>query len=181
MGSRHQSRIGPPGGTAVRHRFGDAHRAQPGAGGVGWFLLHAASAVRNGRAFLFSGVSEAGKTTISRLAPPDVTLLTDEISYVRPGPQGFLAFGTPFAGELGTPGENIAAPIAAVSFSARTGAFPPPCPSAGGALSVAQHAVLCHDAGLVEQMFQTACEFVSRVPAYELTFKPVADVWEVIQ
>ena len=50
----------------------------------GGFLVHAASAVRNGRAFLFSGVSGAGKTTISRLAPPDVVLLTDEISYVRP-------------------------------------------------------------------------------------------------
>jgi len=49
----------------------------------GGFLVHAASAVRKGRAFLFSGVSGAGKTTISRLAPPDVVLLTDEISYVR--------------------------------------------------------------------------------------------------
>jgi hypothetical protein len=54
----------------------------------GGFLVHAASAVRNGRAFLFSGVSGAGKTTISRLAPPDVVLLTDEISYVRPREQG---------------------------------------------------------------------------------------------
>jgi hypothetical protein len=50
---------------------------------AGGFLVHAASAVRNGRAFLFAGVSGAGKTTISRLAPPDVALLTDEISYVR--------------------------------------------------------------------------------------------------
>ena len=39
----------------------------------GGFLVHSASAVRNGRAFLFSGISGAGKTTISRLAPPDVT------------------------------------------------------------------------------------------------------------
>jgi hypothetical protein len=54
----------------------------------GGFLMHAASAVRNGRAFLFCGVSGAGKTTISRLAPPDVVLLTDEISYVRPREQG---------------------------------------------------------------------------------------------
>jgi hypothetical protein len=43
----------------------------------GGFLLHSASAIRNGKAFLFAGVSEAGKTTISRLAPPDATLLTD--------------------------------------------------------------------------------------------------------
>ncbi len=49
----------------------------------GGFLVHAASAVRNGRAYLFAGVSGAGKTTIARLAPPDVALLTDEVSYVR--------------------------------------------------------------------------------------------------
>jgi organic radical activating enzyme len=47
----------------------------------GGFLLHGASAIRHGRAFLFSGVSGAGKTTISRLAPSDAILLTDEISY----------------------------------------------------------------------------------------------------
>jgi ABC-type multidrug transport system ATPase subunit len=38
----------------------------------GGFLLHASSAIRNGSAFLFSGVSGAGKTTMARLAPPDV-------------------------------------------------------------------------------------------------------------
>ena len=37
----------------------------------GGFLAHSASAIRNGKAFLFAGVSGAGKTTISRLAPPE--------------------------------------------------------------------------------------------------------------
>ena len=64
----------------------------------GGFLAHSASAIRNGKAFLFAGVSEAGKTTISRLAPPNATLLTDEISYVRRQSAGYVAFGTPFAG-----------------------------------------------------------------------------------
>ena len=73
----------------------------------GGLLVHAASAVRNGRAFLFAGVSGAGKTTISRLAPPDATLLTDEISYLRREGEGYVAYGTPFAGELAKPGENV--------------------------------------------------------------------------
>jgi hypothetical protein len=62
----------------------------------GGFLVHAASAIRGGKAFLFSGVSGAGKTTISRLAPPDATLLTDEISYVRREGNRYMACGTPF-------------------------------------------------------------------------------------
>ena len=49
----------------------------------GGLLVHGASVVRNGRAFVFAGISGTGKTTISRLAPEDVTLLTDEISYIR--------------------------------------------------------------------------------------------------
>ena len=49
----------------------------------GGFLLHASSAIRNQKAFLFSGLSEAGKTTMARLAPADAVLLTDEASYVR--------------------------------------------------------------------------------------------------
>ena len=60
----------------------------------GGFLVHAASAVRNGRAFVFAGVSGAGKTTLARLAPPDVTLLTDEISYVRDTGYGTRDTGT---------------------------------------------------------------------------------------
>src|SRR5260370_37735698 len=89
----------------------------------GGFLLHAASAICDGRAYLFSGVSGAGKTTMTRLAPADITLLTDEISYVpprdvrpsdvRPSDHGYHAFGTPFAGELAKAGENCAAPVSA--------------------------------------------------------------------
>ena len=75
----------------------------------GGFLLHSASAIRNGKAFLFAGVSGAGKTTISRLAPADATLLTDEISYVRKQNDGYVAFGTPFTGELAKLGENVRA------------------------------------------------------------------------
>lgn len=89
----------------------------------GGFLLHAASAICDGRAFLFSGVSGAGKTTMTRIATANVTLLTDEISYVRPGAVGdaqpgaaYRAFGTPFAGELAKAGENTSAPIAALFF-----------------------------------------------------------------
>ena len=40
----------------------------------GGFLLHAASAICDGQAFLFSGVSGAGKTTMTRLAPSEITL-----------------------------------------------------------------------------------------------------------
>src|SRR5208337_3527181 len=77
----------------------------------GGFQVHASSAIRNHRAFLFAGVSGAGKTTTVRLAPPDAVILTDEISYVRRTKNGYCAYGTPFAGELARPGANASAPV----------------------------------------------------------------------
>jgi hypothetical protein len=65
----------------------------------GGLLLHSASAIRNGSAFLFAGRSGAGKTTLSRHAPADACLLSDEVSYVRRSGEIFVAWGTPFTGE----------------------------------------------------------------------------------
>jgi hypothetical protein len=149
----------------------------------GGFLLHAASAIRGGRAFIFSGVSGAGKTTISRLAPSDVTLLTDEISYVREMAAGYQAFGTPFAGELGRPGENLAAPVAALYFLAQGSAdVARPLASSSAAQRLLRNILFfADDRALVEKLFRAACDFVSRVPVYELTFRPGAEVWELIR
>ncbi|MGC2495621.1 hypothetical protein [Candidatus Binatus sp.] len=149
----------------------------------GGFLVHSASAVRNGRAFLFSGVSGAGKTTISRLAPPDVTLLTDEISYVRRFGERYDACGTPFAGDLGRAGENISAPIVGLyllvqgrhNVASRIGA-------ADAARRLLRNILFfADDANRVEQLFGSACDFVSRVPVYELTFQRDEKVWDLIR
>lgn len=155
----------------------------------GGFLLHAASAVRNGRAYVFTGVSGAGKTTISRLAPPDVSLLTDEISYIRPDTSGihpdssgYRAFGTPFAGELGEPGKNISAPLAAVYILAKGPENRIEPVSAAEATRTLLRNVLffAEDPALVNAVFGAVCEFVSRVPVRRLTFFPDARVWEYI-
>jgi hypothetical protein len=149
----------------------------------GGFLLHSASAVRNGKAFLFAGVSEAGKTTISRLAPSDVTLLTDEISYVRKCDEGYVAFGTPFTGELAKLGENVSAPIAALyllSKGRENRIEPVPAGEAARGL-LANLLFFARDEELVQATFHAAFEFVSRVPVSRLTFFPDARVWELIR
>ena len=148
----------------------------------GGFLMHSASAIRNGKAFLFAGVSGAGKTTISRLAPPDATLLTDEISYVRKTHDGYKAFGTPFTGELAKPGENVSAPISALYLLAQGSENRiDRIPSAEAARSVlANMLFFAEDPELVESVFHSAFEFVSQIPVSRLTFMPDARVWELI-
>jgi hypothetical protein len=149
----------------------------------GGFLLHAASAICDGQAYLFSGVSGAGKTTMTRLAPPDVTLLTDEISYVRPKDAGYAAFGTPFAGELAKAGENCSAPISALFFLEQGPENRVDELSSLEAVRRLMRNILffAEDPVLVETLFTTAYEFVSRVPIRRLTFYPDARVWDDVR
>jgi len=149
----------------------------------GGFLLHAASAISDGRACLFSGVSGAGKTTMTRLAPPEVTLLTDEISYLRPNAGGYSAFGTPFAGELARAGENCNAPVSALFFLEKGPENRVHELSSAEAVRRLMRNILffAEDRGLVEKLFATACEFVARVPIRRLTFYPDARVWDEVR
>jgi hypothetical protein len=148
----------------------------------GGFLLHAASAVRFGRAFLFTGVSGAGKTTISRLAPPDVDVLTDEISYVRPGARGYCAYGTPFAGELARVGANLSAPVAALYFLEKgpVNRMEPVGKAAAARALLRNILFFAHDERLVKRVFDAALEFVSRVTVARLVFTPDERVWKLI-
>jgi hypothetical protein len=159
----------------------------------GGFLLHAASAIREGRAYLFAGVSGAGKTTMTRLAPPDVTLLTDEVSYVLPitkavmggaaSASGYQAFGTPFAGELAKPGENTKAQIAALFFLEQGPAnhIDKLAPTEAVRRLMRNILFFAEDANLVEKVMASACDFAERVPVRRLTFYPDFTVWDEVR
>jgi hypothetical protein len=148
----------------------------------GEFLVHAASAIRNRHAFLFAGVSGAGKTTISRLAPPDATLLTDEISYVRKQGAGYRAHGTPFAGELARLGENCSAPLEALYLlhQGPENKIDDIDPAFAAPALMRNILFFARDAELVQSVFDGACEFVARVPVRRLTFRRDASVWDLI-
>jgi hypothetical protein len=149
----------------------------------GGFLLHAASAICDDSAYLFSGVSGAGKTTMTRLAPPDATLLTDEISYIQPGASSYRAFGTPFAGELAKAGENTCANIAALFFLEKGPAnkLDEVPPSEAAKRLMRNILFFAEDAFLVEKILASACDFVARVPIRRLTFYPDERVWDEVR
>jgi hypothetical protein len=120
---------------------------------------------------------------MTRLAPPDITLLTDEISYVRPSTNAntgaYVAFGTPFAGELARSGENTKAPIAGLFFleqgpENRIDEIP-----AADAVRRLMRNILffAEDPRLVERLLATACDFVARIPIRRLMFYPDSKVW----
>jgi hypothetical protein len=148
----------------------------------GGFLMHASSAIRNGRAFLFPGVSGAGKTTMARLAPPDAALLTDEISYVIPQDGRYFAVGTPFFGELARVGENLSAPIECVYLLAKgpENKIEPVLGSEAVRGLLGNILFFAQDPEFVKLVFDAALDFAGRVPVRRLTFVPDARVWELI-
>jgi len=75
------------------------------------FLLHAATVLRNGKAYVFFGRSGTGKSTVAALSPAG-SVLTDEISLLKRIDGQWHAFGTPFWGEFRAAGTNRSAPIA---------------------------------------------------------------------
>jgi hypothetical protein len=149
----------------------------------GGFLLHASSAVRDGRAYLFTGPSGAGKSTIVGLAPDDVTVLTDEISYLRRTHDGYVAFGTPFAGELSDLGEPVSAPVAALFQLGRGDDNRHDRLDTARTVQTLMRNILffADDSELVDHVLDTACDFASRVPAYTLRFAPDPRVWSTIE
>jgi len=150
---------------------------------AGGLLLHASGGVRGGRSFLFSGVSGAGKTTMARLAPPDVQLLTDEISYLRREDDTFVVYGTPFSGELGIQGQNVSAPLAAIHLIEHGSANRLELlPKAEAARRLMRNTLFfACDPQLVAGVFATVCDLVRRVPVFRLEFVPDSRVWEMIQ
>ncbi len=148
----------------------------------GGFLVHAASAIRNARAFLFAGVSGAGKTTMARLAPPDATVLSDEISYVRKSGDPYRAFGTPFAGELARSGANTSAPLAALYLLEKgTGNRIDPLAPKDAARALMRHILFfAHEEEMVARVFDSVLEFVSNVPVARLVFTKDSRAWELI-
>ena len=148
----------------------------------GGFLLHAASAVRDGEAHIFTGRSGAGKTTLSRRAPTDATLLTDEVSYVRRWADGYTAYGTPFAGELAKAGENISAPISAVYALVQGPENRLEMMHEAEAVRTLMRNILffAHDEATVRSVFKSACELAAKVPVYRMLFTRSAEAWSVV-
>lgn len=148
----------------------------------GGFLLHASSAIRNGRAFIFAGLSGAGKTTMARLAPPDTAMLTDEISYLVRQDSGYFAIGTPFFGELARAGENLRAPVEALYLLAKGPENRiEPVTGVDAFRGLMQNILFfAREPEFVKMVFDAAFDFVAHVPVYRLTFVPDSRVWELI-
>jgi hypothetical protein len=95
----------------------------------------------------------------------------------------FVAFGTPFAGELARIGENMRAPIAALYLLDQgPGNTLQDVSQAEAVRALLQNILFfAQDDELAQLVFQTAFEFVRCVPVRRLVFAPDARVWDLIR
>jgi len=135
----------------------------------GGLLMHACGFVRDGRGFVLFGPSGAGKTTVSRMVPPE-QVLSDEVVAVTVGEAGVTAHGTPFYGDLGisNPGSAPAAMLARLHHGDDLLAELSPAAATSAVLNSTMF--FCHSPHMTERVMEVASR-VALCGVRSLTFR----------
>jgi hypothetical protein len=141
----------------------------------GGVILHASMAVWDGVAHVFLGHSGAGKSTIAELAEQaGATVPTDDRTIVTCGPEGVIAWGSPWHGSFRRT-SPMGAPVASISLLVQdtTDRHEPVDPSR----ALKEMFVRTVQARITEQEVQTTLDtllaIATAVPFYELRFRPM--------
>lgn len=145
------------------------------------FLLHAATVVRDGRAYVFTGRSGAGKSTVASLSPAG-TVLTDEISLLRFTDGCWHAYGTPFWGEFRAAGQNEHYPIAGIYTLVQSIEDRVEPLTTKEILRALLPCVLFFTSKprANEELLRLLLEMVERIPRYRLHFRRDDGFWKVV-
>jgi len=145
------------------------------------FLLHAATVVRNGGAYVFTGGSGVGKSTIAALSPAG-SVWTDEISLLRREKGEWRAYGTPFWGEFRAAGSNHSAPVAGIFGLKQAGQNRVEELVPLGLLRSILPNVLFFsgDAAANQRLLEILGQAVKEIPGYNLAFRKDKTFWEAL-
>jgi hypothetical protein len=145
------------------------------------FLLHAATVVRNGKAYVFTGKSGAGKSTVASLSP-EGSVLTDEISLLRQEGGMWRAYGTPFWGEFRAAGSNRSAPVAGIFRLLQSAKNEVIRLTQREALRVLLPNVLFFslETAANQRLLEILADAVTEISAYNLAFRRDPAFWEVL-
>ncbi|MBM4147191.1 MAG: hypothetical protein FJ240_13125 [Nitrospira sp.] len=147
-------------------------------------LIHAAGIEYNGKGFIFPGRSGAGKTTISgQLACSDrLKKLSDDRIAVRKMHNTFQAFGTPWPGEGGI-AINKHVPLSGMFFisHAEHNRIEEIKPQKAFEMLLPVTSVPWYDPEVMDKVLLFCNDLTSGIPAYNLSFKPGAEIGDVFE
>jgi len=145
------------------------------------FLLHAATVVREGKAYVFTGRSGAGKSTLASLAPVG-SVLTDEISLLRKEGGEWRAYGTPFWGEFRAAGSNTSAPVAGIFrlLQSPKNLLLPLRPMETLRAALPNVLFFSSEPNANRRLLDILTRAVQEIPGYNLEFRKDKTFWEVL-
>ncbi len=147
-------------------------------------LVHSAGIELNGKGFIFPGKSGAGKSTLThQLAGQDhFELLSDDRMIIRKIDGSFQAFGTPWPGEAGI-AVNKSVPLEGLFFihHADENRVEPIAPKIAVERLMPVSSIPWYDRQAVINLLDFCDDLTSSVPAYDLYFKPTAELADFFQ
>jgi hypothetical protein len=145
------------------------------------FLLHAATVIRDGKAYIFTGRSGAGKSTVASLSPKG-SVLTDEISLLRRENGVWHAYGTPFWGEFRAAGSNTSAPVAGIFrlLQAPENRVTPLGPMATLRALLPNVLFFSAESDANRRLLEILSQAVAEISGYNLAFRKDSAFWEVL-
>jgi hypothetical protein len=150
------------------------------------YLVHGCGILDRGKAYLFTGPSGAGKTTLARLAGHRIVLNDETVLLGRDG-AGFTLAGTPFDGGLPAR-SNARGDLAAVFFlrhdgEVRRSELSQAKAYLGLLAQTLEASALLDPAGTarLDERADFCAALAARVPCFELGFRPDASVWTALE
>jgi len=146
----------------------------------GGLLLHASGVIQNRRAWVFCGPSDAGKTTIARLAGARRVLNDETVAILKHG-RGYMAYATPFFGEGGPvmAEAQARASLRGMCFLHKAKEFAHQQLTASQAVERAFSQVFLpkRDHTVAAGILDSLADFAGRVPCYDLFFRAHPELW----
>jgi len=149
-------------------------------------MVHSCGVLKNGQGYIFTGPSEAGKSTIAQLST-DYSVLNDEMCFISETDNRYMVQSTPFNGFFNEK-VNMSGPLTVIfllkqdiknfikkiKFSDAVVALAKEIVPPIGVLTTEKKKYP------VTAMFDMAVKLLSTVPFYELHFMPQKNLWDCI-
>jgi len=144
-------------------------------------LLHSCSIDDNGQGRVFFGPSEAGKTTIARLADGR-KVLSDELSLIRPVGDKYYVYGTPFWGEFRSGKNNCRAELSGLYALEKSEQIGLSLTDKVTAINKLYRCILYfgNSTEISSHILQSCYKLVHEVPVYNMNFRKDKAFWKTI-
>lgn len=147
----------------------------------GGFIFHSAVVRREGRGFVFYGVSGSGKSTVARLSGVN-SVLNDDLNYLKKGKDGWYAYSTPFWNSTqAEPRQGFVEIAGLYRLIQDTKVFTRRLPVAIAAAEIiANIPVVSKFPKFGKTIVELAKDLATAVPIYELHFQKNDSFWAVV-